>query len=143
MSARHKVFLDSDVVISSLLSSKGAARFLMETEKIERSISTRSHIELTEVAARLDIARTALDNAIKKHCTVIALDDAEETIQMQYASCVNDHRDAHIVAGTVAAKAGFLISYNQKHFQREALKNHHGIILMTPALFLQYLRSEE
>ena len=58
-----------------------------------------------------------------------------------YGGYVSDIKDIHIVAGAVISKADFLISYNLKHYHQDKIKQDFKIILLTPARFLQYLRS--
>lgn len=118
-----RVFIDSDVVISSLLSSKGAAFRLLHGTDIIPFISTASLKELHVVCKRLHMASDALETLIQKKFTVL------------------DPNDSHVVTGAISAKAAYLISYNLKHFRIENIKNDLKILCMTPALFLQYLRS--
>ncbi len=49
--------------------------------------------------------------------------------------------DAHIVLGAKQAKGKFLVTYNIKHFLVEKIREDVGIIVLTPAFLLQYLRS--
>ena len=133
-----RVFIDSDVIISSLLSSKGAAFKLLHEKDIIPIVSTASLKELRVVCKRLHIANDALETLIQKKCTVIPL---QIKTQNRYKKYVLDPNDLHVVAGATSAKALFLISYNLKHFRVENIKNDLKILCMTPALFLQYLRS--
>lgn len=61
-----KVFVDSDVIISSLLSTKGAAYFLLNEQKDKFTISNISKKELEKVADRLGINQEKLHNLIQK-----------------------------------------------------------------------------
>ncbi len=56
-------------------------------------------------------------------------------------SDVIDPNDAHILAGSKTAKAKFLVSYNIKHFMVDKIAEELKIVVLTPAKFLQYLRS--
>ncbi len=133
-----RVFIDSDVIISSLLSSKGAAFKLLHTTDIIPIISTGSLKELRVVCKRLHIESTALETFIQKKFTVIPI---RVKMQKKYKKYILDPNDLHVVAGAISAKAAYLISYNLKHFRIENIKNDLKILCMTPALFLQYLRS--
>ena len=68
-----RVFIDSDVIISSLLSSKGVAFKLLHEKDIIPIVSTASLKELRVVCKRLHIANDALETLIQKKCTVISL----------------------------------------------------------------------
>lgn len=136
-----QVFVDSDVVISSLLSSTGAAYLLLnQTDALSLFISTLSQKELEVVSERLQINRKALDLLLSKRFSKVALPNIEE-VKKKYAEYVLDKNDAHIVAGAEKTQVRFLITYNTKHFKIDKIKNDFGIIIVTPGTFLQYLRS--
>ncbi|MBL7078327.1 putative toxin-antitoxin system toxin component, PIN family [Candidatus Shapirobacteria bacterium] len=139
-----RVFVDSDVVISSLISQKGVAHLLLFT-KISQSVkfylSNFSLKEQRVVIERLKINHKNHASLVKKRLTLIELKSSLRAIKKNYQSYVNDLDDAHIVSGAKKAKAGFLITYNQKDFKKEEVKKDFGIIILSPGLFLQYLRS--
>lgn len=135
------IFVDSDVVISSLISKTGAAYFFTQKPNINKFISNISFSEQLEVVKRLKLDREELEKLIKNSFSIIKLENID-SIKEQYQKYVFDKNDAHIVAGAVEAKARFLISYNLKDFKIEEIKKDFKIIILTPALFLQYLRSK-
>jgi len=108
-----RIFIDSDVVISSLISS----------------------ISLKEL-------RAVVEMLVKNRFEVFPLTKELGEIKEEYVQYVTDINDAHIVAGAYSTKVKYLISYNLKHFKKDKMKNELGLILLTPALFLQYLRSQ-
>lgn len=137
-----KVFVDSDVVISSLISSTGAAFLLLnQTKDLNLFVSNISIKELQEVSERLDLDQEQLKNLINNRFTVVQLKETIQQIKTTYLKYVLDTDDTHIVAGARIEKVQFLISYNTKHFKADRLKDDFNITLMTPANFLQYLRS--
>lgn len=137
-----KIFVDSDVIISSLISSSGASYFLLnQTSNLKFYISNISHKELVEVVDRLKIAQDKLKNLLKKRFKKINLKDDLAEIKLSYSEYITDPDDTHIVAGAKEAKVNFLISYNTKHFKVDKIKQDFNIVVMTPAIFLQYLRS--
>lgn len=136
------VFVDSDVIISSLISKSGAAFALIShTEQIELYISNYSISELHKVVDRLHLQQEELHNIIKARLISVKIDQTYKKAQIQFADYVRDPDDAHVVAGAKEAKASFLVSYNIRHFNAEKLGQDFQIILLTPGLFLQYLRS--
>lgn len=138
-----KIFLDSDVVISSLISSSGAAYLLINHIKnLELYISNLSLKELEVVVERLKIDKNLLTELVNNRFQKVALKDANEKIKHQYKDYVLDIDDAHIVAGAKEAQVRFLISYNLRHYKLDKIKEDFGIIVLTPAQFLQYLRSQ-
>lgn len=137
-----KVFVDSDVVISSLISTTGAAFLILnQTGDLELFISNVSNLELEKVAERLDLDTDRLKTLIKERFTVIHLEETIEEIKTKFAEYTLDIDDSHIVAGAKFAGIQFLISYNTKHFKADKLKEDFNIILTTPSNLLQYLRS--
>ncbi|MCG2692329.1 hypothetical protein L6272_05920 [Microgenomates group bacterium] len=129
-----RIFLDSDVIISSLLSSSGAAYLLTHNKKIDKYISNFSVKEIKIVAKRLGINLTKVEKLVKKF-KIISI---KKPFQKD---CVFDSNDSHIVSGAIIAKTNFLLSYNLKHFKSEKIKRNWGILVYRPAQFLQYLRS--
>ena len=137
------IFVDSDVVISSLLSSKGAAYLLIHhTTDIKLFISTLSQKELEIVATRQDILLNELKLLLERRFNLLDLKHTTmDEARKEYKDYVTDNNDAHIVVGAKEAKARFLITYNIKDFKIEKIKQDFNIIVMTPGQFMQYLRS--
>lgn len=136
-----KVFVDSDVIISSLISSKGAAYLLLNKSKLELYISNKSIEELEKSSSRLGINNDLLKNLIKKRFQMIKLKQRDTEIQIGFKEYVLDQNDAHIIAGAKKAKVKFLITYNIKHFNLNKIQKNFNLIVTTPAKLLQYLRS--
>ena len=137
-----KVFVDSDVIISSLISQTGAAFLLLnQTDELQLFVSNLSLRELDVVIERLNLNENKLNELIRKNFSTIQLNEFLTEIKSEFAEYVLDTNDAHIVMGAKKANAQFLISYNTKHFKADKLREKFNIILTTPANFLQYLRS--
>ncbi len=137
-----RVFVDSDVVISSLLSTSGASYTLLhDTKEVELYVSNFSALELEKVTNRLQLNPEKLQKTISTRFASVKINQSYEKVQEQFANYVRDVDDAHIVAGAKVAKVTFLISYNIRHFESEKLRRDFKIILLTPGGFLQYLRS--
>lgn len=138
-----KVFVDSDVVLSSLLSSKGAANFLLNEVDLELAISNVSLIEIKRGIIKLNLDKNQLRKLVKNRLKIIELKDSIMKIKKIFKSYVFDEDDAHIVAGAKRTKAKIILSYNLKHFDRQKINEDLGIAVLTPAQYLQYLRSLE
>ena len=136
-----RVFIDSDVVISSLLSTTGAAYFLLNQSEIHPVISNVSYEELQIVVNRMTINPEKFKTSSKQF-EKYTLSQKLSQIKKSYASYVTDINDAHIVAGAKESHVKYLITYNLKHFKTDKIKSELDILLLTPALFLQYLRSQ-
>ncbi len=137
-----RVFVDSDVVISSLISQKGAAFLLLSKKDQNYYISNLSKRELAIVAGRLSINKTKLTFTIKNKLKLVTIKDGLDSIKIRFSQHTKDPNDAHVIAGAVKAKVQFLLTYNLKDYKIDKIKKDFGIIVITPAKFLQYLRSQ-
>lgn len=141
---RRKIFVDSDVAISSLLSSKGAAYFLLNKTHLEFCISNISIKEIKRGVDKLGLDNEKFQNLLKKKLGTIKLKEDKigiKRIKITFKDYVFDENDAHIVAGAIKSKAKLILTYNIKDFRVEKLAKNFKIIVITPAKFLQYLRS--
>ncbi len=137
-----KVFIDSDVIISSLISSTGAAYMLLhEVTDIELCISSLSKKEIEKVVKRMSLSDSKLYEVFSKRVSIVSIPTSISEIKKQYSNFVLDIDDAHIVAGAKESDAQFLITYNTKHYKADKIKEDCNIIILTPATFLQFLRS--
>ena len=135
-----RVFVDSDVIISSLISKTGAAYLLMHDTRIDRFISDVSFFELKRVAGVLHLLQKDLQKLVQTECNVVTIGESMNELRRMTAY-TRDTNDAHIVLGAKCAKAKFLVTYNTKHYQTEKIREDLGIIVLPPAYLLQYLRS--
>ena len=108
-----RVFIDSDVVISSLLPSSGAALLLLNQSTIKPVISSISFKELRIVINRISIEPEKLEVLIKNRFEVFPINKKLEKIKEEYIQFVGDVSDAHIVAGAHEAKIKYIISYQE------------------------------
>ena len=129
-----KVFVDSDVIISALLSQRGAASFLLKSQECDKCISDRSLQELEKVCSRLKINIKDLHDL-----TSGFMQTKLKQENIKHAEYVIDSGDEHIVAGAVQAQVTYLITYNLKHYKLENIKRDLGVLVITPGHFLQYL----
>ena len=135
-----KVFVDSDVVISSMLSHRGAAYALLQNTLVSCFVSQYSVEELRRVVDRLLMKQSEL-NARVKQCSVVPIKESLIVVRSRYFKYVYDIHDSHIVAGAKTAQVSFLATYNLKHYRIDLIKEKLGILVYTPAQILQYLRS--
>lgn len=140
-----KIFLDSDVVISALISSNGASFYLIKIineKNIQGYISDISKVEIEKVIKRMNLSLNLFKDQLK-YLKISKLLLNLEDYPKKYKKYVNDPFDGHIVAGCKYSKSKFLITYNQKDYNQEQIKRDFDIIVMTPGKFLQYLRSQD
>lgn len=135
------VFVDSDVIISSIISQSGAANFLLNQRNLLLFSSNYSRQEIKLVAEELGLRSSDIEDTFTKRLKIVVLGEGLRKIKNDFADYVYDVNDAHIVAGAVESRVKFLISYNIRHYKTDKIKTDFNIIILTPALFLQYLRS--
>ena len=90
----------------------------------------------------MSIEREKLEILMKNRFEVIQITKKLGEVKQEYGNYITDINDAHIVAGAHSARVKYMISYNLKHFKTDKIKDELDILLLTPALFLQYLRSQ-
>lgn len=140
--AKIKVFIDSDVVISSLLSSSGASNIVIRknVNRLRSFISNISYEELERTVDRLGIDKNDLEKVIKKLKIINLRGDKAEIIK-QYGNYAHDIGDVHIVAGAAKARSKFLVTFNTKDYKIDKIYQDFGIRVILPGELLQYLRS--
>ena len=131
------VFVDSDVVISSILSKNGTANMLTKSSSFIRIISTISLQEIRIVGSRLKLDSENIEREFVKY-KILKMGMTNKLINDQYGRYVIDPND---VAGAFIAKTQFLSTYNTKHYKIEQIKRDLNIIVLPPGMILQYLRS--
>ncbi|KKS98168.1 MAG: hypothetical protein UV73_C0003G0110 [Candidatus Gottesmanbacteria bacterium GW2011_GWA2_43_14] len=138
--AKIQVFLDTDVIISSLLSKTGASFNVINIPKIEKIITNTVSQEVKEVGERLNIEAQSTVK-ILNNLKTIALDMTKKDLIKNYGDYVIDEKDSHLVAGAYLSKSKFLLSHNSRHYKANKIENDLRIIVIKPGNFLQYLRS--
>jgi predicted nucleic acid-binding protein len=129
--------------ISSLISDKGAAYLLLNLiENLELIISNHSLKELEIVIKRLNIDHKKFITLSKQNLQIKKSSLTIPEHKQKYQKHVLDLNDAHIIGSAVETHVTFLITYNIKHFKIDSIKQAFDIVVLTPAMFLQYLRSQ-
>lgn len=138
MGSKIKVFVDSDVVIASVLSKTGAGYQLLEKKTVDRWISELSEKEMRKVVRRKGFDERVLNVNLEKMKVLSLTEDEVERADM--GGLVRDARDVHVVVGAVECGAEFLLTYNLSDFRVGRIKDELGIMCMKPGYFLQFLR---
>ena len=141
MAQKIKVFVDSDVIISSQISNLGAAYFLLNETDLQLYISNLSLVELIDVGKKLKIETRRLVSFVKKRFNQVNLKENSRELERQFNDYTKDPEDIHVVAGATLAGVDFLLTYNMKDYKIEKIKRDFNLICLRPAQLLQYLRS--
>ncbi|MBU1127298.1 PIN domain-containing protein [Patescibacteria group bacterium] len=135
-----QVFLDTDVVISALLSKTGASYELIRNPLISKIISKTVKKEIEEVKKRLNIDNRKVEKLLERISTA-SLNLTKKEVSEEYKKFVLDEKDSHVVAGANKTKSKFLLTHNLKHYRVNKINTEFGILVLKPGMFLQYLRS--
>lgn len=139
---RPKVFLDSSALIAGIASSKGAAREILrlaEIGLIEIIVSRQVVVEADRnITAKLPECLDDFRNYLETLAPVLAADPSQRDI-LRFSSLIQRH-DAPILAAAVAAKADYLVSWDQKHFMTTGPRALARPKVMDPGEFLHEFR---
>ncbi|MBU2591835.1 MAG: PIN domain-containing protein [Patescibacteria group bacterium] len=138
--AKIQVFIDTDVIISSLSSRTGASFAVINNSRIKKIISKTVRKEVVEVTARLSVEKKKTQIIFKKINTISSNLSKKEILE-DYGKYVSDQEDSHVVAGADRPKSRFLLTHNIKHYKVNKINSGLGIIVLKPGNLLQYLRS--
>lgn len=141
--AKIKVFIDSDVIISSLLSQTGASNIILNNSDLRTFISNFSQEELNRTVDRLGVDKDKLEGLLKSRLKTVKVKLSKEEILNKFGKYTFDIEDAHIVAGATTAKAKILVTFNIKDYKIKEIQQNFGIRVIRPGELLQYLRSLE
>ncbi len=136
-----RIVLDTNVLVSAFLRNKGKpAQILSQDSKLELLICEGILAELTDVLNRPRIRRkeTYLEHRVhgylerlRASSTWIAITEVENVVPQ-------DPPDNLVLACAVEGNADYLVSGN---LHLLALKKHRGVKIVTPAQFLEILKS--
>lgn len=135
-----KLFLDTNVLFSALMSESGAAFELFRLAAkgtIELVTSDQCLIELKRIEEKMKF-KMPFQDFLKTHSLSIVtlkLKDSD-----RYQPYVFDTNDAHVAQGADQSKAEFLVTFNTKDFKRDLLFQDFQLRVLTQGYFLQWLR---
>lgn len=135
-----QVFLDTDVIISGLLSKTGASFAVIKHRAVKKVISKTVKEELATVAKKLKI-EDYQGKGLVENINLVTLGLTKSELIKNYQQFVLDQRDAHVVVGAKVSKSRFLLTHNLRHYRVDKIKADLGIMVLKPGNFLQYLRS--
>ncbi len=139
--AKIKVFVDSDVIISSLISRTGASYLIINQFSVNLYISNFSHEELIRTTEKLRISSDRLEKVLKEKFKKVKIKLSQKEILNNFGDYAYDFEDAHIICGAKEAKAKFLITFNIKDYKLQKIYDELGIRVLVPGELLEYLRN--
>lgn len=139
---RPKVFLDTSALIAGIVSSKGAARAVLQLAEIgliELIVSRQVIVEADRnIEEKLPEMLSEYREFIKLLEPVL-VDDPRGKDVAKYLTVINPD-DAPILASAVISGADFLITWDRKHFIGKNIRIHSNLKIVTPGEFLKHFR---
>lgn len=142
-SDQWKVFLDTSVLVSGILSHTGASSAILDLGEAEEIIIIVSRQVLVE-ADRTFLAKfphliERYRNFIKNLGPLLA-DDPSVQMVKEAARAIHPN-DAPILAAAKHKRADYLVTLNTKHFMTPKAKAFYAAAIVTPAEFLGAFRA--
>jgi putative PIN family toxin of toxin-antitoxin system len=139
---KHKVFLDTSVLIAGIASSRGAARAILQLAEIGLIEVFVSKQVIVEADRNIEDKLPEMLSEYRKFVKFLApvlIDDPHQKDIKKYLTVINPD-DAPILAAAVKANVDFLITWDRKHFTSKKIHIHSNIKIVTPGEFLKYFR---
>lgn len=141
-----RVYLDSNVILSGLISDKGAPRIILDllTLKLPFLEGCTGRFNLVEIERNLKARMPGLLPLYRKylpllHLKIIPLPQAHEL--KKFAQTIAD-KDLPVLASAIQGKADFLVTGDKRHFQTLSGSKDYPLQIKTPAEFVDRLLPE-
>jgi putative PIN family toxin of toxin-antitoxin system len=142
----HKVFLDSNVILSGLLSDKGSPRIILDILSLNLPVlsGATGKYNIIEIERNLKKKMPGIIPLYKKYFPLINL----EIIPLPSTAMVNkvskhiSGKDAPVLASAIASKADFLVTGDKKDFNKPGLKVKYGLNILGPSEFVNEILPE-
>ncbi len=142
----QKVFLDTSVVITSLLSNRGPGSAIFDLARLGRITIIMTEIVVVEAyeavkrkypQKQADLATflSEFQKSVKPSPTFTEL--------QKFSGVISDPDDRHILAGATKYKVDTLITHDRHHFLTPAMQQaNFGFTIETPGQFMKRYRTE-
>jgi len=141
-----KVFLDSNVILSGLISDKGPPQIILDTLSLGMPFLTgiTSRYNLIEIERnlkkKLPEAFPIYWNYLQKlNLTIVPLPPAEDL--KRYAGRIAE-KDVPVLVSAIKSKADFLVTGDKKDFGRLKVSSGYPCVIVNPAEFLETILPE-
>lgn len=141
-----RVFLDSNVILSGLLSDRGAPRTILDllTLKLPFLVSSTGRFNLIEIERNLKKKMPEILSVYKRYLPklnlkIIPLPRIEEL--RQFSGKIAE-KDVPILVSAIRSKADYLVTGDKQHFQKLKLKDDYSFKIVTPSEFTDLILPE-
>jgi len=142
----HKVFLDSNVILSGLLSDKGSPRIILDILSLTLPVLTGAtgQYNIMEIERNLKKKMPDIIPLYKKYLPVINLEivplpspDAVKKLSKHISG-----KDAPVLASAISSRADYLVTGDKKDFNKPGLKGKYGFKILSPSEFVEEILPE-
>jgi predicted nucleic acid-binding protein len=141
-----RLFLDSNVILSGLLSDKGAPRIILDllTLKLPFLVGSTGRYNLIEIERNLEKKMPGILAVYKRYLPrlnlkIVPLPKPEQL--GEFAGKITD-KDVPILISAIRSKADFLVTGDKQHFQKLKLPGDYLFRIVTPSEFINVILPE-
>lgn len=138
---RYKVFLDSNVILSGLLSDKGPPRIILDILSLDLPVlsGATGKYNIIEIERNLKKKMPGIIPLYRKYLPVMNL----EIVPLPSLDTVNKlsrhiaGKDAPVLVSAISCKADYLVTGDKKDFNKPGLKGKYGFKILNPSEFVE------
>ena len=141
-----RVFLDSNVILSGLLSDKGAPRTILDllTLKLPFLVGSTGRYNLIEIERNLKKKMPEILSVYKRYLPklnlkIISLPRPEEL--REFSGKITD-KDVPVLVSAIRSKTDFLVTGDKQHFQKLKSQGDYSFKIVTPSEFIDFILPE-
>jgi putative PIN family toxin of toxin-antitoxin system len=141
-----RVFLDSNVILSGLLSDTGAPRTILDliTLKLPFLVGSTGRYNLIEIERNLKKKMPGILSVYKRclpklNLNIIPLPQPEEVREFSGKIA---NKDVPVLVSAIRSKADFLVTGDKQHFQKLKSPGNCSFKIVTPSEFIELVLPE-
>ena len=141
-----RVFLDSNVILSGLLSDKGAPRTTLDllTLKLPFLVGSTGRYNLIEIERNLKKKMPEILSVYKRYLPklnlkIISLPRPEEL--REFSGKITD-KDVPVLVSAIRSKTDFLVTGDKQHFQKLKSQGDYSFKIVAPSEFIDLILPE-
>jgi len=141
-----RVFLDSNVIISGLLSDRGAPRTILDllTLKLPFLVGSTGRYNLIEIERNLRKKMPGILSVYKRYLPklnlkIIPLPRPEEL--REFSGKIKE-KDVPVLVSAIRSKTDFLVTGDEQHFQKLRSPGDYSFKIVTPSEFIDLILPE-
>jgi len=141
-----RVFLDSNVILSGLLSDKGAPRTILDllTLKLPFPVGSTGRYNLIEIERNLEKKMSGILSVYRRYLPklnlkIIPLPRREELREFSEKIA---NKDVPVLVSAIQSKADFLVTGDKQHFQKLKSPGDYSFKIVFPSEFIDLILPE-